>query len=49
MDVKSLCKFGATLANNGVNPQNGERIMNPQTIASVVPIMVTCGMYNGAG
>lgn len=49
VDCKNLAKFGSCLANNGVNPSNGERILNPQTIVSVVPIMVTCGMYNGAG
>ena len=49
MDVRSFSKFGACLANNGVNPSTGERILSPSTIRSVVPIMVTCGMYNGAG
>ena len=49
VDCKNLAKLGSCLANNGVNPSNGERVLSPQTIASVVPIMVTCGMYNGAG
>jgi len=49
VDVKSLSRFGACLANNGVNVCTGERILSPETIASVVPIMVTCGMYNGSG
>ena len=37
------------MANNGINTQSGERIMSHKTISSVVPIMMTCGMYNGAG
>jgi len=49
VNCQNLAKFGACLANNGVNPSTGERILSPETIASVVPIMVTCGMYNGAG
>lgn len=49
VDVRSLSKFGACLANKGINVSTGEKILSPETIASVVPIMVTCGMYNGAG
>jgi glutaminase len=36
-------------ANNGVNPSSGERILKAETVQSVVTIMTTCGMYNGAG
>jgi len=49
VNVESLSKFGAMLANNGVNPSTGERILRPETVQSVVTIMTTCGMYNGAG
>lgn len=37
------------LANNGINPSTGDRILNPATVQAVVTIMTTCGMYNGAG
>ncbi|CDW79921.1 glutaminase kidney mitochondrial-like [Stylonychia lemnae] len=44
-----LQEFGAMLANNGVNPSTGERIINPNTVQAVVTLMTTCGMYDGAG
>ena len=37
------------LANHGINPSTGERILNSATVQAVVTIMTTCGMYNGAG
>ncbi len=37
------------LANNGINPTTGERILSPKTVQAVVTLMTTCGMYNGAG
>ena len=37
------------LANNGINPSTGERIIEPLTVKATVTIMQTCGMYNGAG
>ena len=49
VDVESLARFGAMLANNGINPSTGERILTPKTVQAVVTIMTTCGMYNGAG
>lgn len=36
-------------ANNGVNPSTGERVLKPETVQTVVTLMTTCGMYNGAG
>jgi glutaminase len=49
INVDSLARFGAMLANNGVNPSSGERILKTETVQSVVTVMTTCGMYNGAG
>ena len=49
VNVDSLSRYGAMLANNGVNPSSGERILKPKTVQSVVTVMTTCGMYNGAG
>ena len=37
------------LANNGINPSTGERILKESTVQAVVTLMTTCGMYNGAG
>ena len=47
--VESVARFGAMLANNGINPSTGERIIEPLTVKATVTIMQTCGMYNGAG
>jgi glutaminase len=49
INVESLSRFGAMLANNGVNPSSGVRILQTETVQSVVTVMTTCGMYNGAG
>lgn len=49
INVDSLARFGAMLSNNGVNPSSGERILKTETVQSVVTVMTTCGMYNGAG
>ena len=49
VDTQSLARFGAMLANNGIIPATGERILKPHTVQAVVTIMTTCGMYNGAG
>lgn len=49
VDTASLAWFGATLANNGVNPATGERVMRPATVKATVTVMTMCGMYNGAG
>jgi len=48
-DVESMARFGAMLANNGINPSTGERIVDPKTVKATVTLMQTCGMYNGAG
>jgi glutaminase len=47
--VESIARVGAMLANNGINPSTGERIIEPLTVKATVTIMQTCGMYNGAG
>jgi glutaminase len=46
---KDIARIGAMLANDGVLPWNGERIM-PRNIALIVKtIMVTCGLYDASG
>ena len=32
VNVESLARFGAMLANNGINPSTGERILTPKTV-----------------
>jgi glutaminase len=49
VNVEGISRFGAMLANNGINPSTGERIIDPATVKATVTLMSTCGMYNGAG
>jgi glutaminase len=49
VNVESVARFGAMLANNGINPSSGDRIIEPETDKATVTLMQTCGMYNGAG
>ena len=49
VNVEGIARFGAMLANDGINPSTGERIIEPETVRATVTIMQTCGMYNGAG
>lgn len=47
--AEDLAVMGATLANRGVQPLTGERVM-PDVIAErVLSVMATCGMYDDAG
>jgi glutaminase len=46
---KDIARIGAMLANDGVLPWSGERII-PRNIAIIVKtIMVTCGLYDASG
>ena len=47
--VKEAAHLTAILANGGVNPKTGVRVLRKQTVAIVVAIMATCGMYNESG
>ena len=45
----SLANFALLLANGGVRPATGERILTEDTVRTVLSIMLTCGMYDGSG
>lgn len=46
---RDIARIGAMLANDGVLPWTGERVI-PRTVARIVKtIMVTCGMYDASG
>ncbi|RYZ01794.1 MAG: glutaminase A [Myxococcales bacterium] len=47
--VKEAAHLTAVLANGGVVPGSGRRVLSKQTVAIVVAIMATCGMYNESG
>lgn len=46
---RDLARIGAVLANNGVAPWSGEKLV-PACVARIIKtIMVTCGMYDASG
>lgn len=46
---KDLAMMAATLANGGVNPSTGERVLTTRYVRDVLSVMHTCGMYDAAG
>lgn len=47
--AKSLAGLGLVLANGGVHPKTGERLLSSKVVRVVKTIMLTCGMYDGSG
>ena len=44
-----LAVMGATLANGGVNPRTGERLISPSTCHHTLAVMATAGLYETSG
>jgi glutaminase len=49
VDCRDLSLMAATLANGGVNPLTGERVLARGHVDRVLSVMTTCGMYDSAG
>ena len=49
MTVHDLAVMAATLANGGVNPQTGERVIVPGVCRRVLAVMATAGLYELSG
>ncbi len=49
VDCRDLAVIAATLANRGVNPFTSERVADADHVVNLLSVMVTCGMYDGAG
>jgi glutaminase len=47
--VREAAFLPAILAHGGLRPGSAERLLSKQTVAIVVSIMATCGMYNESG
>ena len=47
--ARDLAVMAATLANNGVNPVTGAKVMTHYTVARTLSVMTTSGMYDYAG
>lgn len=46
---RDIARIGAMLANDGVLPWSGERVISREVSRIVKTIMVTCGMYDASG
>ncbi len=49
VDCRDLSLMAATLANGGVNPATGDRVLARDLVDRVLSVMTTCGMYDSAG
>jgi len=47
--TEDLAIMGATLANGGVNPKTGKRVVSAETVRGQLSAMVTAGMYDYSG
>src|SRR5206468_13040757 len=49
VNVKQLAQMGATLANSGVNPVSGERVIKAEDVPQILATMTMAGLYDGSG
>lgn len=49
VSAKDLAVMGATLADGGVNPLSGERVIKPANCKRVLAILATAGLYERSG
>jgi glutaminase len=49
VNVRQLARMGATLANSGINPQSGRRVMKAEDIPEILSTMMMAGLYDGSG
>jgi len=47
--AEDLALMGATLANGGVHPRSGERVLTAASTRGVLSAMITAGMYDDSG
>jgi len=47
--ARDIAVMAATLANRGLNPLTGERVMTPYAISRTLSVMTSSGMYDYAG
>lgn len=49
VNAKDLAIMAGTLANGGVNPVTKKKVVSPQTVMYVLPVMATAGLYDDSG
>ena len=47
--ARDLAVMAATLANGGINPVSGEKVLSPYAVARTLSVMTSSGMYDYAG
>jgi glutaminase len=49
VNASELAMMGATIANNGVNPATGRRVIKAENIPYLLAAMMTAGLYDSSG
>ncbi|MFZ4519964.1 MAG: glutaminase A [Microthrixaceae bacterium] len=49
VSARDLAVMGATLADGGVNPLTGEKVVDPDVCTKVLAVLVTAGLYERSG
>jgi glutaminase len=49
VNAKQLAMMGATLANNGINPATGQRVIKAENVPEILSAMMTAGLYDSSG
>jgi glutaminase len=49
VNASQLARMGATLANDGVNPATGKRVIKQEDIPHILSTMMMAGLYDGSG
>ena len=49
MTTELMSVVASTLANGGVCPLTGERVLDPDTVQRCLSLMYSCGMYDFSG
>ena len=49
VNATQLARMGATLANNGINPSTGERVIKSEDIPYILATMTMAGLYDSSG
>jgi glutaminase len=49
VSAKDLAVMASTLANGGVNPVTGKKVVSPETVMYTLAVMATAGLYDDSG
>jgi len=49
VNTETVAVMGATLANGGICPTTGQKVLEPHDVRDTLSLMYSCGMYNYSG